>query len=432
MRRVRFVIAAILLCIAPRGAAQIFADFTVSHGGVPVGTFRARLDFDKAPRTCANFIGLANGQRPWVDLKTGRIRAGVPFYDGLTFHRLIHDFMIQGGSRNGLGTDGPGFSIQDEYHPGLRHGGRYVLSMAKGSLPGSGGSQFFITLEDSSFLDDKHSVFGEVVEGREVVDLFANPALFPTDRSVAGAVPNDPAYVDRPVTPIVIETVVVAGPSLAGFDVAAASLRLPHVIGQPAMLPSRDAEAQTFAVRFGRAAQAEYLWFRSTDLQAWSPLTRTLSVSAMADYSFTVTGVSAPRYFLRVPAVDYGDVVNAPGNLTAAGRVLSLTDRAGGNVTLTFDGNGGGTWSDSSGGSGALTDVSWGDFIPAGGSSSSATGYAPQLPLGQLVVTFDSPAGAAGWTWLNVFLSFHEPLSGHVENHPFFGQVVRHAFALSP
>ncbi len=95
-----------VLLTAPANA-QIYADFTVSSGGNPLGTFTVTLEHEKAPRTCANFIGLATGKRPWIDLTNGAVRTNKPYYDGLTFHRLDHDFVIQGGSRNGLGTDGP-------------------------------------------------------------------------------------------------------------------------------------------------------------------------------------------------------------------------------------------------------------------------------------------------------------------------------------
>lgn len=431
----RVFIAAILFSLTQQLPAQIYADFTVSRGAMPVGTFRARLDYDKAPRTCANFIGLANGTRPWIDVTSGEVRTGVPFYDGLTFHRLIHDFMIQGGSPNGLGTDGPGFSIQDEFHPSLRHNGRYVLSMAKSTFPASGGSQFFITLEDSSFLDDKHSVFGEVIEGRAIFDLFTSTTLFPTDRSIAGAPANDPNYSDTPLTPIVIDSVVISGPSLAAFDIDDAALRLPHVVPQPALTPSRDALAETFTFAYERRPQTEYLIFRSTDLQTWSPRVRVLSIDGPSPYAFTITGVPYPRYFIRLPAVDYGDVPNAPSNVLAAGRVLTFTDRSGNTVSLSFDGSGGGTWSDSNSVSGLLTGVSWQDFVPAAGTNSMSSGFAPRLPLGYFTASFDTPAGVNGWQYLSGFLSFHEPLSGHAEGSADVGATsvpAREAFTLSP
>jgi len=151
----------LLLLLFPAALhAQIYADFNVSRGGTSLGTFRVLLEHTKAPRTCANFIGLASGQRPWVDVTNGAVRTNKPYYNGLTFHRLIHNFVIQGGSPNGQGTDGPGYTILDEYEPTLRHSSHYVLSMAKSGFPNTGGSQFFITLAATPSLNDKHSVFG--------------------------------------------------------------------------------------------------------------------------------------------------------------------------------------------------------------------------------------------------------------------------------
>ncbi len=116
------------------------------------GTIRLRLFDDKAPRTVANFEKLASEQ----------------FYDGLTFHRVIPDFMIQGGCPRGDGTGGPGYTFEDEFHPDLKHDGPGVLSMANAG-PNTNGSQFFITHLATPWLDGKHTVFGRVIEGQEVV-----------------------------------------------------------------------------------------------------------------------------------------------------------------------------------------------------------------------------------------------------------------------
>ena len=117
------------------------------------GTIRVKLHADKAPQTVANFEKLA----------------GQGFYDGLKFHRVIPDFMIQGGCPKGTGTGGPGYTFADEFHPELKHGGPGVLSMANAG-PNSNGSQFFITHVATDWLDGKHSVFGQVTEGQEVVN----------------------------------------------------------------------------------------------------------------------------------------------------------------------------------------------------------------------------------------------------------------------
>ncbi len=140
----------------------IYAKFNTTKGSILV-----KLTHDKTPGTVGNFVGLAEGQ-----LENEARPMGKPYYDGLKFHRVISDFMIQGGCPQGQGTGGPGYQFDDEFHPDLRHDGPGVLSMANAG-PGSNGSQFFITHVATPWLDKKHSVFGNVVEGQDVVDAIA-------------------------------------------------------------------------------------------------------------------------------------------------------------------------------------------------------------------------------------------------------------------
>ncbi|AVI52394.1 peptidylprolyl isomerase [Pukyongia salina] len=131
------------------------------------GTIKIKLTHDKTPGTVGNFVALAEG-----NLENEAKPQGTPYYDGLTFHRVIPDFMIQGGDPNGTGAGGPGYNFDDEFHPELKHTGPGVLSMANAG-PGTNGSQFFITHVETPWLDNKHTVFGYVVEGQEVVNSIA-------------------------------------------------------------------------------------------------------------------------------------------------------------------------------------------------------------------------------------------------------------------
>ena len=147
----------------------IYARFTTSKGQILV-----QLTHDKTPGTVGNFVALAEG-----DLENSAKPQGTPYYDGLKFHRVIADFMIQGGCPLGTGTGDPGYKFDDEFLSELKHDGPGVLSMANAG-PGTNGSQFFITHTATPWLDGKHTVFGKVVEGQDVVDTIAQDDVIET------------------------------------------------------------------------------------------------------------------------------------------------------------------------------------------------------------------------------------------------------------
>jgi peptidyl-prolyl cis-trans isomerase A (cyclophilin A) len=154
------------------------------------GTVVVRLFPDQAPKTVQNFVDLAEGGREWSDPRTRR-KAATKLYDGTIFHRVIPDFMIQGGDPLGTGTGGPGYKFGDEIHPDLVFDRPYLLAMANAG-PGTNGSQFFITTAPTPWLTGKHTIFGEVVSGKEVVETISNAQ---TGRN------------DKPVDDVVLESV---------------------------------------------------------------------------------------------------------------------------------------------------------------------------------------------------------------------------------
>jgi peptidyl-prolyl cis-trans isomerase A (cyclophilin A) len=156
------------------------------------GNFTIRLFDEEAPRTVENFVGLAEGTKQWSDPRTNQ-KVQRPYYDGTIFHRVIDGFMIQGGDPLGQGIGGPGYNFADEFDPKLRHNKAGILSMANRG-PNTNGGQFFITLAPTPHLDDRHSVFGEVVEGSDVV-------------SKIGRTPTGDR--DRPLKDIVIQKVTI-------------------------------------------------------------------------------------------------------------------------------------------------------------------------------------------------------------------------------
>ena len=149
------------------------------------GDVEVRLFDERAPRTVENFVGLATGERTWTDPETDETVEGEPLYEDVLVHRVIEGFMIQTGDPTGTGRGGPGYTFDDEFHDELRHDGPGVLSMANRG-PDTNGSQFFVTLDATPHLDDRHAVFGEVVDGMAVIEAIGAVETDGNDRPVEG------------------------------------------------------------------------------------------------------------------------------------------------------------------------------------------------------------------------------------------------------
>lgn len=169
-------------------AEELYATLRTTQGDIEIKLFP-----DHAPKTVTNFVGLATGSRDWKDPSTGEKKSGVPLYSGTIFHRVIPNFMIQGGDPLGSGRGGPGYRFGDEFHPDLQFSRPYLLAMANAG-PGTNGSQFFITTAATDWLNRKHTIFGEVTRGTEVVDAISKTPTGPQD---------------RPKTDVVIQEIVV-------------------------------------------------------------------------------------------------------------------------------------------------------------------------------------------------------------------------------
>jgi len=173
---------------AKKGGGKVYAHFTTN-----LGKFTVELFEKDAPKTVANFVGLAEGTKEWTDPKTGA-KVKKPFYNGLIFHRVIADFMIQGGDPLGNGTGDPGYKFADEFGSGRKMDKAGVLAMANAG-PNTNGSQFFITLKETNYLNGKHTVFGEVTEGMDTI------------RKIGETKTTKPG--DRPVVPVVMQSVTI-------------------------------------------------------------------------------------------------------------------------------------------------------------------------------------------------------------------------------
>lgn len=307
---VRLLLSCVLAGCALSGAAraQLYADVLTSKGRFTVELFHKQV-----PRTVANFVGLAEGTQPWWDFPRGRLQVGRPYYDGITFHRVIPNFMIQTGSRNGQGTDGPGYKFPDELVKNAggeliyRHVGPGIVSMANSGVH-TNGSQFFVTLSTQSHLDDKHTVFGRVTAGEGGSPTFEEGMAVV---NAIAAVPRNSS--DRPLEPVVLERILIrrVGAEAEAFD--ARQWELPQVRGsvaadlQRVVKPAPDpAELNlTWSADLFRAYHVTYTY----DLRGWNLFETTPIFDEAKPFQNRPLNSQEASLFFQVVEVDYSALV---------------------------------------------------------------------------------------------------------------------------
>jgi len=368
---VPFIVVVLLTWRAAGQANGIYADFTTSKG-----SFTCVLDYTNAPKAVANFIGLATGQKAWLDLPSGRVRTNA-FYDGLLFHRVIGGFMIQGGSPNGQGTDGPGYAFPDEFKASLRFNSPGVLAMAN-SGPKSNGAQFFVTVAPTTWLNDVHTIFGWLVSGTNVVTAISQVAVDANS---------------KPLTNVVIQHVAIrrVGTAAENFNINAQSL--PVVTNLALKIANSGSKV---ALTFTNRQYADSRLYSTTNLSGWSP--ELLGILITAPTTNTVfRAKDVPKRFYSFAQIQYPSSTFAPK--TVYGRRLVLTFSGGADViTVTFNTSGGGTYTYPPLADGTVTSYTWTqepyrgrlspiyfsgvvpmalrlDFTSAGGGNFSGTAY---------------------------------------------------------
>jgi cyclophilin family peptidyl-prolyl cis-trans isomerase len=310
----------------------IYAEFQTS-----LGNFTNRLEYTLAPKASANFIGLATGERAWLDLPSGTVRTN-PFFNGTTFHRVIAGFMNQGGSPNGLGTDGPGYSFVDEFVPSLRHDTFGILSCAN-SGPDSNGSQFFVTAGATPWLNDVHTVFGKLYGGSNVVYAINNVA------TGAG---------DKPLTNVVIHSVAIRriGTAAQVFNIHAQGL--PVVTNLNLKIAKVGSQV---SLTFSNRLNVDNRLFASSNLVHWSQ-TQLGIETAVPVTNALLRPIIAARQFYRMTQIQYPESLYVPRQLF--GRTVTIRFTQGGSGTLAMQFNQTGTGSYTFNGSpGTIIFYSW-------------------------------------------------------------------------
>jgi peptidyl-prolyl cis-trans isomerase A (cyclophilin A) len=344
----------------------IFADFTTS-----MGSFTCRLEYAIAPKAVANFMGLATGQRPWLDLPSGVARTN-PFYNGLLFHRVVAGFVIQAGSPNGQGTDGPGYIVPDEISPLLRFNNTGILAMANTGT-NSNGSQFFITVTNTPFLNDGYTIFGELAGGTNVVIAISRVATNANS---------------KPLTNVVIQNVAIrrVGTAAQVFDINAQNL--PVVTNLPLKIAGYSGQV---LLTYSNRLYADSRLYTSTNLTTWTP--NLLGIEIALPITNTITGPSdGPSRFFSMAQVQYPSSTFAPKNVLGRQMILNFSS-GGGTITNNFNAVGGGMYSFRSGtttSQGTIVGYAW--FQEPYRGNLSPIYFSALVPM-QLTLNFTGTAG---------------------------------------
>jgi cyclophilin family peptidyl-prolyl cis-trans isomerase len=309
-------------------ANGIYADFTTS-----MGSFTCKLEYAISPKAVANFVGLATGQQAWLDYKSGVVRTN-PFYDGLIFHRVISNFMVQAGSPNGVGTDGPGYVFPDEISPSLRFTNTGVLAMANTGT-NSNGAQFFITATNYPSLNDGYTIFGELAGGTNVVLAIDHVA---TDVN------------DKPLTNVTIQKVNIRRVGAAALAFNAAAQGLPAMTNITLKITNSPTQV---SLSFSNRLYTDNFLFYSSNLTQWN----NEDLGCEIGPAFTNTfwrAKDTPSKFYRGAQSQYPGTTFAPRNVLGKTATIAL-DAGYGSLVLNFTGAATGTYVYNNGTPGTIT-----------------------------------------------------------------------------
>jgi cyclophilin family peptidyl-prolyl cis-trans isomerase len=331
------VLAAVFFIFVSTASGQytngIYAEFNTS-----MGSYTCALYYAQSPKAVASFIGLATGQRAWLSLATGVVQTN-PFYAGLIHHRVISNFVIQAGSPNGLGTDGPGYGFVDEITNTLRFDSFGVLAMAN-SGPDSNGSQYFITVSPQPGLNDGYTIFGRLYGGSNVVFAISSVA---TDGS------------NKPLTNVVINSVniVRVGAAAGAFDITAQGL--PLVTNLNLKIASAGTNA---SLVFSNQLYADNRLYTSGNLSSWTA--NPLGIETVAPVGNTNRqSVATPAQFFRAAQIQYASNTFAPKNLFGKTLAMRYTSGIVATNVVVFDLSGGGTYNVTGFTPGTVTSYGW-------------------------------------------------------------------------